>query len=53
MIGWCACCPCCGQLLPWAYPCVPRRTLPRQCPPHPFLAVHEAVAQARQALGAG
>jgi hypothetical protein len=53
MIGWWARCPCCGQLLPPPYPCVPWRPLPGRCPRHPFLTVDEAVAQARQALGAG
>jgi hypothetical protein len=52
MIGWWAQCPCCGQLLPWPYPCVPWRPVPRPGPLPPFLAVDAAITQARQALGA-
>jgi hypothetical protein len=46
-------CPYCGQFLLGPYPCMPWRPLLRPCLPQPFLALDEAIAQARQALGAG
>jgi hypothetical protein len=46
-------CPCCGLFLLGRYPCVPWRPLPRPCRPQPFLAVDQAIAQAREALGIG
>ena len=46
-------CEYCGQPLPWPCPCLPWKPVPRACPVHHYLAVGEAVAQARRALAGG
>jgi hypothetical protein len=51
------CCGCrceyCGWPLPWPCPRLPCQSVPRPCPFHHYLAVREAVAQARRALAGG